>query len=360
MEMNTKSPTSTEFGREAGAGGPAAPGSRELLLATVGMLALLLAFDLLGQSVGWVGSNLLVFVAGTFLLLPDLLWPAGRTDPDQAERPWREKVRGIAFGALVGLVLFVGFVPGFHLWNTRYADRAFAPSVPAFHAPANELNLHPATTSQADLTVERDGRDLLLHWQPVQSATLALNTDGVLALVSGSPRPASATGRALSLEAGPDRPVALRVRVEGASEVRGSVSVPTDIWLGSDLQPKTTAFAIPYSLRWIPWMLLMQIVLVAIPEETFFRGYLLRRLALRWPEAASTGFFHISRANLVASAVFALAHFVIGFHPGRLAVFFPSLLFGRLAERTGGLSAAVTVHVLSNLMMQLLSTQYLP
>jgi membrane protease YdiL (CAAX protease family) len=78
------------------------------------------------------------------------------------------------------------------------------------------------------------------------------------------------------------------------------------------------------------------------------------------PSAGSARFLHISAANLASSAIFALAHFAIGFHPARLAVFFPSLLFGRLAERTGGIAASVTLHVLSNLMMQFVSTQYLP
>lgn len=360
MELNTNLPAATEVGSAVTDEAPAAPGSRELFGATVGLLLLLVAFDLLGRAVGWVAGNLLAFVAATFLLLPDLIWPTGRAHPSQADRPRREQLRGIALGLAFAAVVFAGFVPGYHLWNTRFAGRSLAPSLSALRQPANELSLRPASAAATDLTIERDGRDLLLNWKPATDATLALFSDGQIERVRGAQLPSPAPDGALRVVLRAGEPLALRLRVESAHSLSGTVTPATDLWLGSDALPGATTFSIPYHLRWIPWMLLMQVVLVAIPEETFFRGYLLRRFARLWPAAGSERFFHISAANLASSAIFALAHFAIGFHPARLAVFFPSLLFGRLAERTGGLAASVTLHVLSNLMMQLVSTQYLP
>jgi membrane protease YdiL (CAAX protease family) len=360
MELNTKSPAATAVGSAVTEEAPAAPGRRELLGATAGLLLLLVAFDLLGSAVGWVGSNLLAFVAATFLLLPDLVWPAGRTHPSQADRPRHEQLRGIAIGVALGSIVFAGFVPGYHLWNTQFAGRKASPALSALRQPANEMSLRPASTPPTDLTIERDGRDLLLHWEPASAATLALQSDGQLERVSGAPIPTRSPDGTLRFAVPAGESLALRLRVEEAHTIAGTITPATDLWLGSDALPDATAFAIPYNLRWIPWMLLMQVVLVAIPEETFFRGYLLRRFARLWPSAGSERFLHISAANLASSAIFALAHFAIGFHPARLAVFFPSLLFGRLAERTGGIAASVTLHVLSNLMMQLVSTQYLP
>jgi membrane protease YdiL (CAAX protease family) len=360
MELNTKSAPATAVGSSVTDEAPAAPDRRELLGATAGLLLLLVAFDLLGSTVGWVGSNLLAFVAATFLLLPDLVWPAGRTHPSQADRPRREQLRGVALGLAVAAVVFAGFVPGYHLWNTQFAGRSIAPSLSALRQPANELSLRPSAAGSNDLTVERDGRDLLLHWKPATDATLALRSDGQIERVSGGPLPLAAEAGALDISLPAGASLALRLRVESAHSLSGNITPATNLWLGSDALPYATTFTIPYNLRWIPWMLLMQVVLVAIPEETFFRGYLLRRFARRWSAAGSERFLHISAANLASSAIFALAHFAIGFHPARLAVFFPSLLFGRLAERTGGIAASVTLHVLSNLMMQFVSTQYLP
>ena len=357
MQRNTKSPSDpapevAEAPRE-----DLGPDRRELALATGGLLALLLLLDLLGQFVGWVGSNLLVFVAATFLLLPDLIWPAGRADPLQADRPRREQLRGVGIGLTVGLAVLLAFLPGYHLWTTRASERTFAPSAAALRQPANELGLRPRPASESALRIERDGRDLLLHWRPETTSTLTLASDGRLQPVTPA-RPEA--GTSLAFTASPDRPLAARLRVSDATTVEGTVSPPTAVALGSDNLEASDAFRIAYDYRWLGWMLLMQVVLVAIPEETFFRGYLMRRLA-RWrPERDLGRFLHVSRANLLASATFAAAHFVIGFHPARLAVFFPSLLFGRLAERTGGLAASVTLHVLSNLMMQVATTQYLP
>jgi membrane protease YdiL (CAAX protease family) len=63
---------------------------------------------------------------------------------------------------------------------------------------------------------------------------------------------------------------------------------------------------------------------------------------------------------LITSAIFALLHFLVGFDPSRLAVFFPSLLFGWLYVRTGGILAPVLVHAACNLLVAFASTQYLP
>ena len=49
---------------------------------------------------------------------------------------------------------------------------------------------------------------------------------------------------------------------------------------------------------------------------------------------------------------------MIGWDPARAAVFFPSLLFGKLWERTGATSASITLHALSNLMLLAVSSQY--
>ena len=45
----------------------------------------------------------------------------------------------------------------------------------------------------------------------------------------------------------------------------------------------------------------------------------------------------------MTSALFALGHVATEFHPNRLGVFFPSLLFGWLRARTGGIGAAVVL-----------------
>jgi uncharacterized protein len=85
---------------------------------------------------------------------------------------------------------------------------------------------------------------------------------------------------------------------------------------------------------------------VALPEEAFFRGYLQSELARKTPTST---FRAQALAIFLTSVIFALGHFLTFPHPARLAVFFPSLAFGVLRARTGGIGASVLFHALCNL-----------
>ena len=95
---------------------------------------------------------------------------------------------------------------------------------------------------------------------------------------------------------------------------------------------------------------LAEVVLVALPEEAFFRGYLHSRLA----EHARGRLGPVTHANLVASSLFALGHFGTSVSLARASVFFPSLLFGLLRERTGGIVAPTLYHALCNVLARAL------
>lgn len=95
--------------------------------------------------------------------------------------------------------------------------------------------------------------------------------------------------------------------------------------------------------------LMGQLLVIALPEEMFFRGYLQSRLDVRWPPAWRIAGARIGRGLLVSSAIFALGHLLTTPQLGRLSVFFPSLVFGWLRARTGGIGAAVLFHAACNL-----------
>jgi membrane protease YdiL (CAAX protease family) len=111
--------------------------------------------------------------------------------------------------------------------------------------------------------------------------------------------------------------------------------------------------AIPFSLWLEPGDVLSeiagQLLLVALPEEAFYRGYLQSRLDEVWPPRLRLLGADVGPGLLVTSAVFAVGHFLTIPSPARLAVFFPSLLFGWLRARTGGIGASVVFHTLCNL-----------
>jgi membrane protease YdiL (CAAX protease family) len=101
-----------------------------------------------------------------------------------------------------------------------------------------------------------------------------------------------------------------------------------------------------------------QVVIVALPEEAFYRGYVQSRLEDAWPSRRRLFGAPVGPAILVTSAVFALGHVATIRDPGRLAVFFPSLAFGWLRARTRGVGAPVAFHALCNLFSESLMRGY--
>jgi membrane protease YdiL (CAAX protease family) len=101
-----------------------------------------------------------------------------------------------------------------------------------------------------------------------------------------------------------------------------------------------------------------QLVVVAIPEELFFRGYLMERLEQVWPPTRTLFGAKIGWALVVSSALFALGHLLVIPNPQRLAVFFPALVFGWMRARTGSIAAGATFHALCNVVSDVLHTSY--
>jgi membrane protease YdiL (CAAX protease family) len=100
---------------------------------------------------------------------------------------------------------------------------------------------------------------------------------------------------------------------------------------------------------------LTQLLVVALPEEALFRGYVQTRLSDRWPPTTRLlGVPLDLRVLLLQAALFAVLHFASIPHPARLAVFFPALLFGWMRAWRGGIGAAMLLHALSNLLAEVL------
>jgi membrane protease YdiL (CAAX protease family) len=103
---------------------------------------------------------------------------------------------------------------------------------------------------------------------------------------------------------------------------------------------------------------LNQIVVVAVPEELFFRGYLMGRFEERWPSRRTLFGAPVGWPLLVSSALFALGHFLVDFDATRLAVFFPGLAFAWMRSRTGSIAAGALFHALCNLLSEVLHTSF--
>jgi membrane protease YdiL (CAAX protease family) len=110
----------------------------------------------------------------------------------------------------------------------------------------------------------------------------------------------------------------------------------------------------------LPLLALVQLLVVALPEELFYRGFMQTAWARTAPGRGVTVLgARLGAGFLATQALFALGHLVV-LEPWRLGTFFPGLVFGWLRERTGGLAAPVVFHALSNLFIATLEASFYP
>ena len=130
-------------------------------------------------------------------------------------------------------------------------------------------------------------------------------------------------------------------------------------WLASILAPYSLPSA-PH-LRLPPRFALftaVQLFVVALPEELFYRGFMQTTWAATDPARGVRVLgARLGKGFLATQALFALGHLVV-LQPWRLGTFFPGLLFGWLRERTGNVAAPILVHALSNILMATLEASF--
>ncbi|MBM4386429.1 MAG: CPBP family intramembrane metalloprotease [Deltaproteobacteria bacterium] len=123
---------------------------------------------------------------------------------------------------------------------------------------------------------------------------------------------------------------------------------------GYDFTAAKSVSALSKNPSWWAAFAAAQVFLVGLPEEVLYRGYIQGRLNQFFDRRFTLFGARFGMSLFIASALFALGHFLLEPVPGRLAVFFPSLLFGYLRERTGALTAPVVFHGLSNVLLEFL------
>ena len=104
--------------------------------------------------------------------------------------------------------------------------------------------------------------------------------------------------------------------------------------------------------------LLRNVFLIALPEEMFYRGCVEHRLERVWPVTGKLWIVPIGRTVVLASALFAVGHFVGEWNPARLGPFFPAFLFSMIARRSGSIAGSITYHGMSNAFSALLFAGY--
>jgi membrane protease YdiL (CAAX protease family) len=93
---------------------------------------------------------------------------------------------------------------------------------------------------------------------------------------------------------------------------------------------------------------LFHFLLVGIPEEFFYRGYMQTQLNRIWGRPWRLLGVAVGKALPITAFLFALSHSMIQLQWWHFAIFFPGLLFGWFRERTGAITAGALFHALCN------------
>lgn len=117
------------------------------------------------------------------------------------------------------------------------------------------------------------------------------------------------------------------------------------------------------ALQWTwpsePWrIVLSHLFFVAIPEEMFYRGYVQTRLDELWPPRWRLLGTLVGPGMLLTCVIFAFGHTLVMFAWWHVFIIVPSLAFGWLRSRTGGILAGAVFHAWCNITVTTLDTLY--
>lgn len=338
--------------------------------------ALTLFAGLLAKAVPLVAANIGLVVAAIFILVPGwFLHRRGERDTAYG-LAFHDVAVGLRWGLLATVVTFVLFVPAFHLWSTKVEHRVASFAWSHYLRPSDTYFGEPANALDGNVHVWTWGNVIHVTWLPHEGPwELRIDADARSSGVAG----ASVYASPIQLSDGEPvshvvrtgvavQPVSLTLFPHEASRLRlsaveGGRDVPASrILRGSGERPMNahdTTAEVPLNLWWLLSLVLSQLILVALPEEFFYRGFLQEKLKQAgWQRTWHIGPLPLSTATMLASALFAVGHLFIGFGAHRLAVFFPSLVFGSLREKTQGIVASTIYHACCNLMVYLCGVHY--
>lgn len=348
-------------------------------------VVVIFALAQLGPVVPLLSENAAVIAALLFLWLPHFVLRRQGANPEALGIRGEEWKRGAVVTLLVCAVVFPLFAAGYHVFATEYRDQQAALDDHAFHRWPERVEGTPvdfppqkpvavwanrehvtvmwappegtktvdvrveldAPIGQLERVVAKDGKVWHRRWSVRRGETFTRD-DEANALVL---RARAAGGlRLVSEEAR-----GLRVAVEFDGEPVDGGDWALGRWGMSADEGGLDTRRGPW---WVLWLVLVNLLVVAVPEEVFYRGFLGSRMDQLFVPTWNFLGARIGVGLVITSALFALGHYLVEFQPGRLTVFFPSLLFGWLRSRTGGVGAASVVHALSNVLLAFLNGAY--
>lgn len=380
------------------------PTWREPIAAFAAVVVGLVAASFLVQLWGPLADYLLLIAAAIFIGIPLFILRRRGADFDRFGIDLDTiPLSHIGLGIAVTMLIFPLYAVGYHVWETSFLERQFSPSVDNYLQWPVELEAPSLANTDEQVTVQvrTFANRLHVEWSNTDAfaPSLLAETDqpfrwhhhGPLMPVHADqewfddpptrlstgvtpdtepssrwyilPQPNDQSGR---LTLAPHRQTEATTSLPSRLElnfVPPPGADPPQVLLGSSRQTADQPIEIKRTYWWLLLWGLTHLLLVALPEEYFYRGYLQTRLGDLFGDGEDPKtFLGFSRANWATSAFFALGHVLVpiggSFSLARAAVFFPSLLFGWLRDRTGSIIAATVFHAGANMMVLILAVHY--
>lgn len=96
--------------------------------------------------------------------------------------------------------------------------------------------------------------------------------------------------------------------------------------------------------------MLTHIIVVAFPEEFFFRGFMTDAFRQKFKSRFLVFGVNFSKADIAVCLLFAFSHSLISLQWWHVFIFFPALVFAWLRHKTGSIWASVLFHGFSNVL----------
>lgn len=347
---------------------------REFWIVILSVMVITTSISWAGQALPWLGAWGALIIAVVFLYLPTELIERKQLDLREFGI-WRGNINlGLRNWVLVSLVVLPPYALCFHAWQTNIV--AAKPDFSARRVLDWPLEFEPQSPKELpenSFQAGLRGDALFLGWRipTAQSVHIRVQTTDSISVPRRSKGTLHTTkvskAEGLTHEvllSGPSRGQV--VLTTEATQVRIEVQADGKNLNGDQLldgygQPVgSNPIESDRGLWWLFNFILGQLLLVALPEEVFYRGYVQTRLEQKYPRNRRFMGVQVSwKALIYTSGIFAIGHILTIPHPARLAVFFPSLLFGWMRSATGSVLSAVLFHATCNLFAHIAFKFYL-
>ena len=347
---------------------------REFWLVLVSVMVITTSISWAGQALPWVGAWGALIIALVFLYLPIEVLERKRLDVRQFGI-WRGDLKlGVRNWIIISLLVLPPYALCFHTWQVNLVgSQAHFTAQRVLDWPLEFEPQSPHTLPKDGFQTSLRGDTVFLGWRIPTAKSVEVRVQ--------TTKPTTVTrrskGTSQTINESKSEVFAHEVVLKGPSQ--GQVMLHSETTrIQIDVQSDTTTLdgerlldgygqsigsnpiESDRDLWWLFNFILGQLLLVALPEEVFYRGYVQSRLEQKYPRNRKFLGVKVSwKALIYTSGIFAIGHILTIPHPARLAVFFPSLLFGWMRNATGSVLSAVLFHATCNLFAHLAFKFYL-